>query len=82
MADTEALHEIRGDVKLLLGKVGKMETVLLGVPDTQDTGLVGKVLNQEVKLCQLTNRVWWIIIAIAASGTIGAAILKFIPIGG
>ena len=55
-----------------------IKTVLLGVPHSTDTGLVGKVNDLEKKHNKLANRVWLIIVSLAGSGALGAGVWKLL----
>ena len=72
--ERQILSEIKEDVV-------EIKTVLLGVPDTEDTGVVGEIKNmRESHDClskkhnKLSQRVWILIAFLAGSGVLGVGI--------
>jgi len=55
-------------------KLEQVATVLLGVPDTDDGGLVEKVKENCQKVDQVNNRLWILIGLLVGSGVIGGSI--------
>ncbi len=56
-------------------KVTIIHTVLLGVPDSENGGLVSSVKNLRKDHESLKQRFWILVVALAASGVLGASIL-------
>ena len=50
--------------------ITRIYTVLLGVPNTDDRGLVGKVKNHDVRINSISRRSWMIIGGIIFLGAI------------
>ena len=65
--ERQILSEIKEDVTTI-------KTVLLGVPDTEDTGVVGDVKNLYKRHNKLSKVVWILIAFLAGSGVLGAGI--------
>lgn len=65
--ERQILSEIKEDVV-------EIKTVLLGVPDTEDTGVVGDVKDLKRKHSKLSQRVWILIAFLAGSGVLGAGV--------
>jgi len=68
----------RGMLQDVQERMMRIETVLLGVPNTNDKGLVGEVKELKTKYRNLSTRVWLIIVAIAGSGALGGGIYQLL----
>lgn len=53
------------------GKVIELGTVLLGVPGTDDSGLVGEVKSLKNSHKKLSNKFWILATILAGSGVVG-----------
>ncbi len=75
------MPELEEQLKQISDDVIEIKTVLLGVPNSEDTGLVGEIRDiRESHDClskkhyKLSQRVWILIAFLAGSGVLGAGI--------
>lgn len=65
-------------VDTLTSKVDTVYTTVVGIPETQNGGLVGAVKNLRCDHENLKTRFWLLLVALAASGVLGISIWKII----
>lgn len=60
---TKALEQINKNLT-------QLNTTLMGIPDTEDKGLYGKVCKHEVKIAKIERILWPLVAVLAASNVI------------
>jgi len=58
-------------------KVTRMETVMLGVPDTDDAGICGEVKNLRKDMNHFKRNFWTLVGLLIVSGVIGVGALRY-----
>jgi hypothetical protein len=70
----EALRDIQSKITEIDSRTIRIETVLLGVPGTQNGGLCGQVEEHGRVLSTLKRNFWILVAFLTGSGVLGASI--------
>ncbi len=68
------MPELEEQLKQISDDVIEIKTVLLGVPNSEDTGLVGDLKDLRKRHNKLSQKFWILVAFLAGSGVLGAGI--------